>query len=222
MATKSTSGKIFGEATGGVFLDPELFARLKISRDPKECAGAWLDTVSRIIEKMDMGVVVLGPSGRGPFSSIALWPQGTRGSRELSDVTESAVRVGKLVVESGNQAREDGTTGVAIGYPLIINGQICGAAAIEIEEQPNSDIRLAIDQLEWSCGWLEYLILRQRGTSSDRLVTVVISRSNLRNGTGSGEHDGYRDHLAVIAEYLGHSDLCSNQSNHRHTSPTGA
>lgn len=162
------------EATGGVFLDLEPYTRLKGSGDPETVAAAWLQIQARIITGLRQAVVVMGPSGRGPFAPIAVWPHGTKGSRALTGATETAIGTGRLVLESGKSADSaDGSASVAIGYPITVNGQVCGAAAIEIDQSPDADVRLAIDQLEWGAGWLEVLARRRRVTPTERLATVV-------------------------------------------------
>ena len=172
--TEKRPGARAGEATGGVFLDSELYSRIKGSRDQETVAAAWLETQSRIIADARQGVVVLGASGRGPFAPVAIWPVASTGSRALLTATESAIGTGRLVLQSGKADGGDEAPGsVAIAYPITVNDQICGAAAIEIGAAPDSEVRLAMDQLEWGCGWLESLIRRGRVTSSDRLATVI-------------------------------------------------
>ena len=163
-----------GEATGGIFLDSGLFTLLKGSRDPEVFVAAWLDIVTRIIDDVRQAVVVMGPPGRGPFSPVAMWPKGARASRALAGATESAVGIGRLVLQSGKtKAANDDVAPVAIAYPITVNGQVCGAAAVEIDPSDGGDSRLAMDQLEWSCGWLEILVRRTRAISSDRISTVI-------------------------------------------------
>lgn len=162
------------EATGGIFLDSELYARLKGSRNQETFAAAWLEIQSQIISGLRQGVVVLGPPGRGPFTPVAVWPKGSSGSRTLSGATETAVGTGRLVLQSGKaKDLDDANASVAIAYPIMVNDLVCGAAAIEIDQAPEADVRLAMDQLEWGCGWLETLVRRKRVTSTDRLVTVI-------------------------------------------------
>ena len=163
-----------GEATGGVFLDPEQYTRLKGSRDPEAFAAAWLDILAHIVSGLRQGVVVLGPSGRGPFAPAAIWPKGSTGSLTLMGATETAIGTGRLVLQSGkDKGNRDEATSVAIAYPITVNDLVCGGAAIEIDQSPEAEVRLAMDQLEWGCGWLEALIRRRRITSTDRLVTVI-------------------------------------------------
>ncbi|MCH7863447.1 MAG: HlyD family efflux transporter periplasmic adaptor subunit, partial [Proteobacteria bacterium] len=79
-----------------------------------------------------------------------------------------------LVLQSGAaDGAGDTPQSVAIGYPIMVNDQVRGAAAIEVDQAPDDEVRLAMDQLEWGCGWLESLIRRGRVTSSDRLATVI-------------------------------------------------
>ena len=162
-----------GEATGGIFLDSELYARLKGSRDPETVAAAWLEIQAQIIDDLRQAMVVLGATGRGPFAPVAIWPTASTGSRALLAATESAVRTGRLVLLSGKAEGDDEADSVAIAFPVTVNDQVCGAAAAEIDQTSDAQTRLAMDQLEWGCGWLESLIRRGRVTASDRLATVI-------------------------------------------------
>ena len=162
-----------GEATGGVFLDSELYARLKGSRDPGVVAAAWLEVQSKIIDDLRQAVVVLSKTGRGPFAPAAIWPIASIGSRTLMTATESAIRTGRLVLQSGKAESDNEADSVAIAFPITVNERVCGAAAAEIDQISDSRTRIAMDQLEWGCGWLESVIHRGRVTASDRLPTVI-------------------------------------------------
>ena len=162
-----------GEATGGVFLDSDVYSRLKGSRDPGAVAAAWLEIQSKIIDDIRQGVVVLSATGRAPFAPAAIWPIASIGSRALLAATDSAVRTGRLVLQSGKAEGDDETDSVAIAFPITVNDVVCGAAAAEIDQISDARTRLAMDQLEWGCGWLESVIRRGRVTASDRLPTVI-------------------------------------------------
>jgi len=60
-----------------------------------------------------------------------------------------------------------------IACPLIIDGKVCGAAAIEVEQLPAGQLDVVREQLEWALVSLESLIYRSRHGSTDRLVTVL-------------------------------------------------
>lgn len=162
------------EKTGGVFLDEKTFTQLKRTRDPETFAKAWLEIQSQIIRDLRQGVIVYGTPGRGPFSPIATWPAGSKGSPALIKATETAISSQVLTVKETNQgAAHNDEARVAVAYPIMVNDQVCGAAAIEIGQADDAGMRLAMDQLEWGCGWIEALNRRRRVTSTDRLVTVI-------------------------------------------------
>jgi len=64
-----------------------------------------------------------------------------------------------------------------IGYPLLIDRQICGVVAIEIEPLPESRLLGVMRQLQWGLAWLEVMLRRGSRQLSlaprDRLVTVL-------------------------------------------------
>jgi biotin carboxyl carrier protein len=196
-----------GEATGGVFLDAEAFGDLKNSRDTAAFAAAWLDTISRIISDMRQAVVLLGASGRGGFEPAGVWPKGAASSAALKSASESAIKSGRLILQNSETGRgADAINTIAIAYPFTINGRISGAAAIEIEQGDDAATRLAMDQLEWGCGWLETIVRRRRVTNTDRLVTVVELLAT------SLHHDRFQAAATAVATELAGTMACERVS----------
>ena len=136
-------------------------------------AQAWLETVAELIAGLKQAIVVLNqPAGSG-FVPVATWPAESTASRALMTATDGAVRSGRLVVETVQPRADEKTGEVAFAYPILIDGRVRGAAAVEIAQDADRDLRLAIDQLAWSSGWLETVVRRRTVVPADRLATAV-------------------------------------------------
>jgi multidrug resistance efflux pump len=154
-----------------------IWADLKDSRDPESCARAWLELLSRRIgPAMVRGVVVLGAADAGPFSPVAVWPKGALGTPALVSGIEKAIGRREGIVEGGRKvAGEDDTRRKLdlLAQPLIVDGQVFGAVALETDHQPEPELSGIVEQLKWSMIALEALVRRNRFTASDRMATVL-------------------------------------------------
>jgi hypothetical protein len=168
-----SSGPGSSSETSVVFLGSESWERLKQARDPSTFAAAWLDIQCQIISaNVHLGVVVLGKGGEGAFSPVAVWPVGSLGTPSLTSAIEAAIASRQSVVQAGKGPVREQQRGT-IACPLLADGKICGAVAIEVEYCSEPELQQILGQLEWGSVWLEALVHRNKYTASDRLVTVL-------------------------------------------------
>ena len=158
-----------GDFAGGVFLDSETLERLKTSSDGARFAAAWLTGLSGQAEGMRQGLVVLAGAG-SKFEPLAVWPEGAKPERAMMNAVDNALRSSRTIMLT---LSADEGEGVAIASPISVGGQLRGAVAVTVAPQEESKLRLVLDQLQWSSGWLETLIRRRRLSDSDGLVTVI-------------------------------------------------
>jgi RND family efflux transporter MFP subunit len=176
----TTSGSESNEATVGSaeeVREQEAWARLGEARDPEAFCNAWLNMQSRVIgDDAVRAVVVLGAPEAGPFAPVAVWPSGTLGSPWLVTGVEQAISRRTTIIERGKRSpTEDNQKRKldVVSHPLIVDGQVCGAASFEIEHRDPEGTKAAADQLKWGTVWLEALVRRNKFTSADRMVTVL-------------------------------------------------
>ena len=154
-----------------------VWAELGSSGNSASWCKAWLEILSRRIgAPMLRGVVVLGAPDAGPFSPVAIWPVGALGSPALVGGIEKAIGRREGIVEAGKRApvEEDNARKIdVISHPLIVDGQVYGAVAIETAHQQTSERAGTEEQLRWSMIALEALVRRNRFTASDRMATVL-------------------------------------------------
>jgi len=157
--------------------EPEPWASLNSARQAETFAAKWLEFQCALLgDGVLCGVVVLGTPDHGPFSPVAVYPTGSLGSPILISAIESAadkrqiVRAGGIRPATGDRDRVKVD---ALAYPLVVDGQICGAVGIEFEQASREQQSEVVEQLRWGSAWMEAFIRRSRMTSGDRLVTVI-------------------------------------------------
>ena len=158
-----------------ILSEGESWSRLKESYDPKAFSAAWLEIQSRLIGANALcGVVVYGVPDQGPFEPTAVWPVGSLGSPALVEAIESAINKRLAVVKNSKRmSLERSPKRHVVACPLLVDSQICGAVAFEVEHVSEARLEKILEQLEWGVGWLEVNVHRNKYTSSDRLDTVL-------------------------------------------------
>ena len=154
------------------FYESEHWARLTHAQDSTAFVATWLDIQCRAFAGVIRGAVVLRTSEAGTFAPVALWPQGIEGSPKLAAVIEQALtqrRVALAGAKHGGRRQEP----VFIGHPIIVDDQLYGAAALEVEGRAEAALRELVQTLGWGLGWLETLARRKTFSSKARLVTVL-------------------------------------------------
>lgn len=156
-------------------IEMDAWTRLRETRDTRAFSLAWLELQSKLIDaEVRCGVVVLGAPDTGPFSPAAIWPDGSLGRPVLSEAIEAAISKRHAVIKNSKRvSTERASHSHAVACPLIVDEQICGAAAIEVDHLNEEKLQQLMEQLEWGVGWLEVNVHRNKFTASDRLVTVL-------------------------------------------------
>src|SRR5688500_12237815 len=157
---------------GDAEFDSELWSRLSHAGDVASFCAAWLDIQCRSFDRVVRGVVVLRSSEAGAFAPVAVWPAGIEGHPKLAAVVEQALKERRVAVQGakrGAQRQEP----VFIAHPILVDDELYGAAALEVEGRNEVALRELVQRLGWGIGWLEALARRKTFTSKARLVTVL-------------------------------------------------
>ena len=148
------------------------WARLTHASDAAAFCGGWLDIQCRSFERVVRGVVVTRTAESATFAPVALWPEGIQGHPKLAAVIESALAQRRVAVQ-GNKRGASRQEPVFIAHPIIVDDELYGAAALEVEGRSEAALRELVQRLGWGIGWLEALARRKTFTSKARLVTVL-------------------------------------------------
>lgn len=170
----------FPVAEGGAHLDQTLWHGLSEAGSDEEFCGSWLGIQSGMIAGVLSGMVVLGAADRGPFTPTAFRPEQPEDTGSLARVTERCLRERKGVVlreESGDGGTPEENSSLLVAYPLLAEGKLYGAAALEITARSHRELQYAMRQLQWGAAWLENRLVRSGiesdAASRERITTVL-------------------------------------------------
>jgi len=148
------------------WLDSTWWTRLAGAGDPATFAAAWLAIQCQLLPGITEGVVVFDAAGGEAFSPIAIWPLGGTPGLDLMAAAELALERRQGVVRGGA-----GGPGVALAYPVIVDGRCYGVAAVAGEPRAEAELTALMRRLQWGCAWLELLV--RRATAGGALATVL-------------------------------------------------
>ena len=173
------------------------WTRLKQANNAEQFAAVWLEIQSGLINGVRRAVVVLGAKERGPFAPVAIWPAGMSGSRSLAAAAEQSITQRKVQVQGGSSSTSDqAKTHDFVAMPIKVDDKIYGSVALEIEHDPERDMRALISSLEWSCTWIESFVRGHWTPPSDRLITVLETIAT------SIHHQRFQEAVTAVATEL--------------------
>ena len=157
---------------GSESFESDHWARLAHAADSHSFVSGWLDIQCRAFEGVIRGIVILRASEAGAFAPVAVWPEGIEGSPRLAAVVERSLQQRRVAVDGAKRVarRQDP---VFIAHPILVDDELYGVAALEIEGRSEPALRELVQRLGWGIGWLEALARRKTFTSKARLVTVL-------------------------------------------------
>lgn len=148
-----------GEAAPAVsILDQTLWRRFAESSDIRDYATPWLGLQCRQIDPSARGVLVLGDPEIEDYRPAAAWPEAESLTRPLMDAAERALSSRRGVA---GQAGAGGRA--ALGYPVILDGELHGAVAVEAPGADEAERRRLLRVLQWGVGNLLAALRREQG-----------------------------------------------------------
>jgi RND family efflux transporter MFP subunit len=173
--------------------------RLLHASDAASFVSAWLDIQCRALGRVTRAAVVLRAAQIGSFAPVAIWPAGVGGSPRLTMVVDRALSERRVVVDAARNARRPESSCVA--HPVLLDGEIYGAVAFEVEGRTEGELRELVEQIGWGTGWLEALGRRKTLTSKARLVTVLeLVATSLRHEKFQAAATAVATELAIAFE----------------------
>jgi RND family efflux transporter MFP subunit len=150
------------------FLEQALWKQFQESSDVEAFTRAWLGLQCTFIPAVEAGVVVLGEADTGPFAPVARWPMTGATSGKLAAAAELVVKERRGVAQGqdagvvGAAAGPAGSKSWQVGYPIMLDGRLCGVVALEIAAGRRDQLRGVMRQLQWGVGWMEALLRREQ------------------------------------------------------------
>jgi len=141
------------------FLDQALWRRFAEAGSVEEFAHAWLALQSSSIGGVSAGVVVLNRPDSGALEPVASWPPESDEYKSLGEAVDRALKEGKGVVLRDEGDEGDG--GHQLAYPVLIDDDVKGVAALRLLPRPQPRMQAAMRQLQWGMAWLQNKVLRE-------------------------------------------------------------
>ena len=152
-----------------------------------EFCQSWLAIQCRQIDGVIGGLVLMGPTGVGPFKPVAVWPDMRNDMRHLSKAAEQALveRRGLLLKQDSEES--GAASNFHVAYPLELNEQLYGVIVLELNARPEAQLQAALRQLHWGSAWLENLNRRQASEQDakthKRLIAALDSMAGVVDQT---------------------------------------
>ena len=151
--------------------DSPFWNRLTHAADSASFVSGWLDIQCHALDGVIRAVVVLRSLDGANFAPAGIWPLGIEGNPKLAGAVERGLVERRLIIEGVKNTRRQEQ--IFIAHPILVDDELYGVVALEVEGRADSLLRSLVQQLGWGIGWLEALARRKTFTSKARLVTVL-------------------------------------------------
>lgn len=169
----------------------------------------WLALQSTLIQKTVQSLLVMGEPGSGAYSPVAKWATGSSDPERLTEICESVLeqRCGLLsilpsclseepadlsskIFEAFKTEKDDSinNTSYAIAYPVLIDNELYGVVALEVQTRAESDLVSVMEQLQWGISWLELYFRRQTVSADSATLAEMKSTFDLLASVLAEEH----------------------------------
>ncbi len=150
-----------GQVSYAIF-DQALWTQFSNAGSIEEFLNGWLALVARYIDGATAALVVKGEPDTGPFAPVAHWPEETEVTPTLTAIADQARGKRQPVLTKS-------AAGNHIALPLLVDGALYGVVAISVTRDGSAPGEV-IRHLRWGSGWIEVLMRRDQGRSSEKLL----------------------------------------------------
>jgi biotin carboxyl carrier protein len=148
---------------------------------PDGACRAWLESMVGGIQGARRAVLLLGSPDAGPYSPAAFWPEGQGPTDLLAELAKRTLDARRGLVLS-----RSGTAGIS--SPLMIDGQLHGLAAVELDPRAEPALQTLLERLAWSLRALEADLRATTAAQDSALRERLISTLDLL-ATSLSEHE---------------------------------
>jgi hypothetical protein len=174
------------------YLERTLWDKLSAAKSAPELAEFWLLLQCRMIDRAARAAIFLRSEETGHLVPAAFWPESAGdGPTSLLTTAKRAISEGKGVVAGHQRAASAGVQLCCAAYPFVLDGESCGAVAIELADRNEEELRAVMHQLQWGGAWIELALHRQRQHEAGN--TVSKSAAALDLIALLVEQDSYRE-----------------------------
>ena len=161
-----------GDSADSRAADPEnlFWHQFVEATTPRAFCQSWLPLQCRMLKGVRCAMVLLGEPGTGPFTPVAVWPDAKLSMHHLTGAAERSLkeRRGLLVEKDADPASPNHfPENIHVAYPIEVEGKLHGTVVLGVDETDRNAVQAIMRQLHWGAAWLEVLIRRTQGATSD-------------------------------------------------------
>ncbi|WP_419904387.1 HlyD family efflux transporter periplasmic adaptor subunit [Kiloniella sp.] len=154
-----------GDTQSVAYLDQALWSQLETAEDLYTLTSTWLALQCHLVTGVVRAVVVMKSIESGEFEPLAYWPKGKGATLGLTAAAEAAMEERKGVAYAKKISPNDPEPKQRycdVAYPFVIDGELTGVVALEIESRPKNLLTNVIRKLQWGASWIETRFLKDR------------------------------------------------------------
>jgi multidrug resistance efflux pump len=186
--------------------DQSLWQRFAEAEGREEFCRSWLALQGRMMPDAQLGLLVLGPPGTGPYTPVATWPDGRAEVKRLAEAAERALVNRQAVV----LRRPAISQNVHVAWPVRVDGELHGVAVFELAARDEVGVQRALRQLQWGTCWLEVLFRRELSRRVGDPVEVL--RTVFDVTAAVVENDGFQASATALVNELATRLECARVS----------
>jgi RND family efflux transporter MFP subunit len=174
------------------YLEPALWQQLTDASTDQDFYLGWLRLQCRMIDAVNLGVVMMGPVDAGPFLPVAAWPEALASSQSFENLVQRVLRERKgVVVRYQADLPDEIPDRFHLGYPIKADNHLHGVIALDIAHRKPEELQSVMRQLQWGLAWLENWLLRKQigpveETQEQLGITLDIAARALQEESAQG------------------------------------
>ena len=160
------------------YADAAIWHRFEQAETDEDHFRLWLTLLVSMMPSARRAVLLLSEPGGGPLRPAAYWPEGAGGRAEMGRLVERCVEARKGLVEILDEP-SDGQQHAILAQPIVHDGRVDGAVAIEVVLATGSTQALEglLRQMHWGTAWVVARRLGEEGRRdavlAERLMGVI-------------------------------------------------
>ncbi|WP_300666915.1 HlyD family efflux transporter periplasmic adaptor subunit [Desulfoluna sp.] len=129
-----------------------LWEALRHAPDDESCYHVWLRLQCLMVPHCVSGLLVVADAA-GAYAPVSRWPETGGNIPGLAEILEQVMEDKCPLL---TRLAGEGPAGTyALAYPVLIDGALHGAVAVEVSPETEEELKQVMEQLQWGISWIE-------------------------------------------------------------------
>ena len=130
------------------------WSRFTTPADGGEFYDAWLALLAGRVQRARTALLLLANDEGNSFAVAAAWPDPQRDLQYLGPTAQRALVERRGIVEGHEGGAPVVEHGARVGYPIELDGVLCGAVVVELGSGGAGELQAALREVHWAIAWL--------------------------------------------------------------------